>query len=132
MRKGIPWRWSKYYQEAFDELKMKFSSAPILAHFHHERKKVLETDASDLAKAGIILQLEPDNKWHPLGFYSKKFSPAEINYDIHDKEMSAIINSFKQWEHWLIGSLHPITIYSDHKNLEYFTTMKVLNRRQAH
>ena len=46
--------------------------------------------------------------------------------------MSAIINSFKQWEHWLIGSLlHPVLVYTDHKNLEYFTTTKVLNRRQA-
>ena len=46
--------------------------------------------------------------------------------------MSAIVNSFKQWEHWLIGSRHPIKVYTDYKNLEYFTTMKVLNRRQAH
>src|SRR4051794_19620635 len=92
---------------------------------------MMETDASDLAKAGILSQLKPDKRWHPLAFYSKKFSPAEINYDIHDKEMSAIVDSFKQWEHWLIGSLHPISVYTDHKNLEYFTTTKVLNRRQA-
>ena len=92
---------------------------------------MLETDASDFAKGSILSQAEPDGKWHPLAFYSKKFSPAEINYDIHDKEMSAIVDSFKQWEHWLIGSLHPVLVYTDHKNLEYFTTTKVLNRRQA-
>src|SRR5947209_17376637 len=45
--------------------------------------------------------------------------------------MSAIVNSFKQWEHWLIGFSHPIVVYTDHKNLEYFTTTKVLNQRQA-
>ena len=66
-----------------------------------------------------------------MAFYLKKFSLVEINYDIHDKEMSAIVDSFKQWEHWLIGSLHPVLVYTDHKNLEYFTTTKVLNRRQA-
>ena len=92
---------------------------------------MLETDASDFAKGSILSQAEPDGKWHPLAFYSKKFSPAEINYDIHDKEMSAIVDSFKQWEHWLIGSLHPVLVYTDHKNLEYFTMTKVLNRRQA-
>ena len=92
---------------------------------------MLETDASDFAKGSILSQAEPDGKWHPLAFYSKKFSPAEINYDIHDKEMSAIVDSFKQWEHWLIGSLHSVLVYMDHKNLEYFTTTKVLNRRQA-
>ena len=89
---------------AFKHLKERFTSTPILAHFHHERRKRLETDASDLAKGSILSQLEPDGRWHPLAFYSKKFTPAEINYDIHDKEMSAIIDSFKQWEHWLIGS----------------------------
>src|SRR5207248_10644892 len=92
---------------------------------------MLEADASDFAKGSILSQAEPDGKWHSLAFYLKKFSPAEINYDIHDKEMSAIVDSFKQWEHWLIGSLHPVLVYTDHKNLEYFTMMKVLNRRQA-
>ena len=60
---------------------------------------MLETDASDLAKGAVLSQFESDKKWHPLAFYSKKFSLAEINYDIHDKEMSAIVDSFKQWEH---------------------------------
>ena len=57
---------------------------------------MLETNTSDLAKGVVLSQLEPDKKWHPLAFYSKKFTLAEINYDIHDKEMSAIVNSFKQ------------------------------------
>ena len=127
-KKGVPWTWSWRCQQAFDDLKERFTTAPILAHFHHQRRKMMETDASDLAKGGILSQLEPDKRWHPLAFYSKKFSPAEINYDIHDKEMSAIVDSFKQWEHWLIGTLHPVLVYTDHKNLEYFTTTKVLNR----
>ena len=88
-------------------------------------------DASNYAKGTVLSQHEPDKKWHLLAFYSKKFLPAEINYNIYDKEMSAIVNSFKQWEHWLIGSLHPILVYTDHKNLEYFTTTKVLNQQQA-
>ena len=112
-------------------MKKYFTSAPILAHFHNECSKMLETDASDLAKGAVLSQLEPDKKWYPLAFYSKKFTLAEINYDIHDKEMSAIVDSFKQWEHWLIDSLHPTLIYTDHRNLEYFTMMKVLNRWQA-
>ena len=60
---------------------------------------MLETDASDFAKGSILSQAEPDGKWHPLAFYSKKFLPVEINYNIHKKEMSAIVDSFKQWEH---------------------------------
>ena len=60
---------------------------------------MLETDASNFAKGSILSQVEPDRKWHLLAFYSKKFSLVEINYDIHDKEISVIVDSFKQWEH---------------------------------
>ena len=45
--------------------------------------------------------------------------------------MLAIVNCFKQWRHYLEGANHLITVYSDHKNLEYFTTTKQLNRRQV-
>ena len=92
-------------------------------------RKMLETNASNFAKGSILSQAEPDRKWYSLVFYLKKFSLMEINYDIYDKEISIIINSFKQWEHWLIGSLHPVLVYIDYKNLEYFIMMKVLNRK---
>ncbi len=56
----------------------------------------------------------------------------EINYDIHDKEMLAIITGFKEWRCYLEGAMHTITVYTDHKNLEYFETKNlILNRRQA-
>ena len=58
---------------------------------------MIESDASDLAKGGILNQLEPDGKWHPLAFLSEQFLPAEINYDVHDKEMVVIVNCFERW-----------------------------------
>lgn len=64
-------------------------------------------------------------------FHSRKFSAAEINYEIHDKELLAIVNSFQEWRHFLEGAQHPVTVYTDHKNLEYFMSIKVLNQRQA-
>jgi hypothetical protein len=56
---------------------------------------------------------------------------AEINYDIHDKELLAIVAALKEWRQYLEGAHHQIQIYTDHKNLKYFTTTKILNRRQA-
>src|SRR5438874_7729312 len=53
----IPWKWSARCQRAFDELKKKFTSASILTHFHHDCWKMLETDASDLVKGGILSQM---------------------------------------------------------------------------
>jgi len=72
-----------------------------------------------------------DGKWHPVAFYSKSLSSVERNYEIHDKEMLAIICALEEWRHFLEGVTHPVEIWTDHKNLEYFMTAKKLNRRQA-
>jgi len=56
----------------------------------------------------------------------------EQNYEIHNKEMLAIIRALEEWRHFLEGATHPVEIWTDHKNLEYFMTAKKLNHRQAH
>jgi len=66
-----------------------------------------------------------------VAFYSKKHSPAECNYEIYNKELMAIVRAFEEWRSHLEGSRHAIQVLSDHKNLEYFMSMKLLNRRQA-
>ena len=72
-----------------------------------------------------------DGILHPVAFWSRKCLPVECNYDIHDREMLAIIESMKHWRHYLEGAKYPIQVFSDHKNLETFMTTKILNRRQA-
>ena len=66
-----------------------------------------------------------------MAFQSRKFDATEINYEIHDKELLAIVDSFTQWRHFLEGSSHQVTVFSDHKNLAYFQNARVLNGRQA-
>jgi len=56
----------------------------------------------------------------------------ERNYKIHDKEILAIIHTLEEWRHFLEGATHPVEIWTNHKNLEYFMMAKKLNRRQAH
>jgi len=57
---------------------------------------------------------------------------VEQNYEIHDKKMLAIIRVLEEWRHFLEEATHPVEIWTDHKNLEYFITAKKLNHRQAH
>src|ERR1700759_5244611 len=80
---------------------------------------------------GVLNQYEPDNKWHPVAFSNHSFSPAERNYDVHDKEMLAIVQCFHDWEYMLMSVPETTLVYTDHRNLAYFRTTKVLNRRQA-
>jgi hypothetical protein len=67
----------------------------------------------------------------PVAFFSKKHSVTECNYEIYDKELLAIIRCFEEWRPELEGTGSPIKVITDHRNLEYFTTTKLLNRRQA-
>jgi len=61
----------------------------------------------------------------------RAFSAAEINYDVHDKELLAIVEAFKKWRHYLEGVAVPVEVYTDHKNLTYFSETKTLSRRLA-
>ena len=104
-QKDKMFEWTSECEEAFRCLKTKFTEGPILAHFDFMRSTRVETDASDFALGAILSQLCEDNRCHPIAFHSRKFQPAEVNYDVHDKEMTAIVAAFKEWEH-LLMSVH--------------------------
>jgi hypothetical protein len=102
-----------------------------MRYYDPNRPAIVETDSSDFALGAVLSQRHEDGRLHPVAFLSKKLAPAELNYEIYDKEMLAIVRTFQEWRHYLQGAKHRTTVYTDHKNLEYFTTTKVLNRRQA-
>jgi len=131
LKKGVPFQWTPKAQAAFENLKKAFTTAPILRHFDQSRPAIIETDASDFAEGGVLSQLGDDGKLYPCAFFSRKFKDAEINYEIYDKEMMAIVDCMETWRHHLEGSGHRATVYSDHRNLLWFTETKALNRRQA-
>jgi hypothetical protein len=89
------WVWTDAMTKAFEKLKHCFTTAPILTHFDPNRECIVETDASDFILGGALSQVAEDKKLHPNAFHSRKFSPAEINYEIHDKELLAIVDCFK-------------------------------------
>ena len=91
----------------------------------------METDALDYALTAIFSIMTKDNEIHPVAFHSRMFSTPELNYDVHDKELLAIFEAFKIWKHYLEGSALSINVVMDHKNLEYFSTTKIVMCRQA-
>ena len=93
-RKGQSFVWSEEAHMAFESLKKAFTSAPILTHVDPEKPFIIEANASDFALGSILSQQGNDEKLHPMAFHSCKFDTAEINYEIHDKELLAIMDSF--------------------------------------
>ena len=77
------------------------------------------------------MEIWPNEVCDTIAFHSRTFTAPELNYDVHDKKLLAIFKAFKIWRHYLEGSASPIDVVTDHKNLKYFSTTKVLTRRQA-
>jgi hypothetical protein len=124
-------KWNAEADQEFETLKKAFTTTPILTHPDFQKPFFLETDAFDFALATVLSQPDKDGCLHPVAFHARKFTAAEINYEIHDKELLAIVDLFQEWRHFLEGAQHLVTIHTDHKNLEYFMSAKVLNRQHA-
>lgn len=117
-------------RQAFDKLKLHFTTAPILALFDPDRPTVLETDCSGWAMGACLSQQDKNGKLRPIGYFSKQLSPAECNYDIHDKELLAIVRAVEFWRAELMCLQDPIDILTDHRNLQYFMIKRTLTERQ--
>ena len=89
------WKWKEEQQKAFETLKSTITSAPVLSFPDHNKPKMVETDASKYAYGAVLSQLE-DGTWKPLAFMSRTMQPAEVNYDVHDKELLAIIKALEE------------------------------------
>ena len=88
-------------------------------------------DALDYAVAATLSITLSNGEIHPVAFYSWTLTTSELNYNTHNKELLTIYKSFWTWWHYLEGSTTLINVVTDHKNLEYFSTTKILSRRQA-
>ncbi|KAL0167736.1 hypothetical protein M9458_035958, partial [Cirrhinus mrigala] len=124
--------WNPAAHEAFQHLTHLFSTAPLLHHPDPELPFTVEVDASTAGVGAVLSQAAGDPALlHPCAFYSHKLSPAEQNYDVGNRELLAIKLALEEWRHWLEGARHPVTIITDHKNLQYLRDAKRLNPRQA-
>ena len=133
-KKDTKFDWPPACQSAFNELKVAFTSAPILKIADPYRPFILECDCSDFALGAVLSQVCPkDNLLHPVAYLSRSLIKAERDYAIFDKELLAIVASFKEWRHHLEGNPHQLhaIVYTNHRNLENFMTTKELTRRQA-
>ena len=131
VKKDKKWEWTERQEKAFKELKKRFTEEPVLAAPDIDKKMRMEVDALDYAIGGVLLMECEDGLWRPVAFLSKLLNETERNYEIHDKEMLAIIRGLEAWRHLLEGAQYKFEVWTDHKNLEYFMKAQKLNRRQA-
>ena len=115
----------------FRKLKTAFTTEPILAIPDIDSEMRVKANASDYVMGGVLSTKCADEKWRPVIFISKSLNITEQNYEIHNKEMLAVIRYLEAWRHYLEDTKLEFKIWIDHKNLQYFMTSQKLNQRQA-
>jgi transposase InsO family protein/predicted aspartyl protease len=125
----VSFQWGEAEQHAFDKLKEIFVTEPVLAQWDPDRETILETDASGYVVAGVLSQYDDQGLLRPVAYYSKKMTSTQSNYEIHDKELLAVICCIAEWD-GMLRSLKKFTVITDHKNLEYFGKPRQLSERQ--
>ncbi|MBW0584695.1 hypothetical protein O181_124410, partial [Austropuccinia psidii MF-1] len=114
----------------FNQLKEAFTIASILSHFNPSLPTIVKTNASDYALGAVLSQVSDSGK-HPIAFDSCKLLPAELNYEIHDKELLGIVWALKRWRAFLLSISSPFEVLTDHSSLQYFMSSKIFTRHQA-
>src|SRR6202030_38419 len=127
----VPWKWGAEEEAAFQDMRLALVSALVLALPQDKGRWKVETDASNLATGGVLLQLQVDGTWRVVNYISKALTAAEKNYDVYDKEFLAVIWALQEWWAYLIGADETIEIWTDHANLQYFRKPQKLKPREV-
>lgn len=123
-KKTETWGWTPQCQAAFEKLKGAIMTDPVLALPDMSKPFVVETDASDYALGGVLIQ-----EGHPIAFESRKLKDVERRYPAHEKELLAVVHCLRQWRHYLLG--FPFSVKTDNTAVSYFLTKPKLTAKQA-
>ena len=113
--------WSPACQNAFDELKHRLTSAPILAYPCAEGEFILDTDASNDGIGGVLSQIQ-DGHERVIAYGSKVLSKSERNYCVTRRELLAVVTYLKHFKQYLYG--RHVTVRTDHGALRWLTNFK--------
>ncbi|KAL0293482.1 UNVERIFIED_CONTAM: Transposon Tf2-12 polyprotein [Sesamum radiatum] len=124
LKKTEAWNWTPQCQVSFDDLKRAMVTDPVLALPDMSKPFVVETDASDFALGGVLME-----DGHPVAFESRKLKDAERRYSAHEKELLAVVHCLRLWRHYLLGS--PFVVKTDNTAVSHFMMQPKLTSRQA-
>jgi hypothetical protein len=107
--------WSEYQQKAFDDLKHRLCSAPMLTLPDLQQPFEIETYASNYAIGTILTQ-----QGHPVAYQSETLSDTIWKYPTYEKEMYSIVQACRQWKHYILGK--EMVIHTDHRPMQFIQT----------
>lgn len=127
LKKDAVFKWAKVEQDAFDLVKARLSSEPILCVYNPKAKTELHTDASKVGLGGVLYQEQRDKKLHPISYFSRKTTPEKSKYHSYELEALAIVCSVERFRVYLIGI--DFIIRTDCNSLKLLEHKRDLNPR---
>jgi hypothetical protein len=123
LAKKVEFKWTQKCQEAFEELKEKLTTTPVLVLPDVHKPFSVYCDASYTGLGCVLMQ-----EGRVVAYSSRQLKIHERNYPTHDLELATVVHALKTWRHYLYGQ--KCDIYTDHKSLKYIFTQSELNMRQ--
>ncbi len=121
LRTKVSWSWTKECENAFNILKERLTSAPLLSYPDPSKPFYVFFDASNkIALGGVLCQADDNSALHPVAFESRKLLPAELNYPVHELETLAFVHCLKKWKHYL--DLSRFYVYTDNRSVSSILT----------
>ena len=124
IKKSVGFKWGSEQERAFNLIKEKLSSAPILSLPDFSKTFEIECDASGIGIGAVLMQ-----ERHPIAFFSEKLNGAALNYPTYDKELYALVRALQTWQHYLWPK--EFVIHTDHESLKHLKGQGKLNKRHA-
>lgn len=123
-------QWNLACEKAFQELKDRLTTSPVVRQPIRDQPFTIETDASEWAIGAVLLQRQEDGILHPVAYDGRKLSGAELNYPVHEKELLAIKHALHVWRPYIENGTET-TVITDHESLKYLKTTKNPSKRLA-
>jgi transposase InsO family protein len=129
LKKDVEYVWTGDRQQAFEELKKRLVTAPILSPPDWGKPFHVTLDASGWCQGAILWQEDEEGRERPIYYASRQMSPAEKNYTATEREALAVIYACKKFRHYLLG--YEVTFHTDHDALKYLVNKPDLSGRLA-
>ena len=126
LKKNQKFCWTEKCQQAFEDIKIRLTSAPILSYPRFDQPFILTTDSSDFA-IGYMLSQVQDGKEHAVAYGGRSLRGSELKWHITDKEALALVESVQHFRHYLAGQKFPV--YTDNVSVKYLQKIKDCNGR---
>ncbi|MCO5549888.1 hypothetical protein L7F22_003362 [Adiantum nelumboides] len=122
-KKNVKYVWTEKRQQAFDTLKQKLISQPVLSLPDLSKPFEVQCDACGDCLGAVLLQ-----EGHAIAYESRRLGSDEQILGIYEKELLAVLHALESWKHYLLGT--PFILRTDHQSLKYFMTQTKLFNKQ--